>query len=280
MINLNEFNRSKIIKLINDIQNCNGDYILYVIDVDDVVYNTEPVMQRVLMSIDPRATKKYREKISRETSEDSAYETAKSFTILDAILEETSYVDEKENGTFQTIVYPKIDYEKIYALENLMPNAIFNINEMLKNRKKNEFFIYLSHINPIREGIIKTRRLYELTPDIDAVMTLPYHIKPGTKEVSSKADFLKNSLALDTLENCILIDNSKSNGRDWRGHGGTDIRFLPEGHDTNADLMDRIMKLTYLDPYAICNSVVLINYLKANQNYCMEDEETKKLIKK
>lgn len=279
MVNLNEFNRNKIIKLINNIQECNGNYVLYAIDVDDVVYNTEPVMQRVLMSIDSRATKKYREKIAGETSEDSVYEIGKSFAILDAILEETPYVDEKENGTYQTTVYPKINYEMIYDLENLMPNAISNINGMLKNRAKNEFFIYLSHINPPREGEIKTRRLYELTPGIDAVMTLPYHVKPGTKEVSSKADFLKTSLALDTLKNCILIDNSKSNGRDWRYRGGTDIRFLPEGHELDADLADRIMKLTYLDPYVIGQSLVLINYLKEHPDYNIE-ESSKKLIKK
>ena len=131
------------IKLINDIMNCNGDYQLFCIDIDDVVYNTDAVMQEILATIDYRATKKYREKISIETSEDSLSESEKSFAILNAILEETPYTEDMENGAQQTLIYPKIDYSKVYKSEHLIPGSIEFINHMLQKREKNYFSVFL-----------------------------------------------------------------------------------------------------------------------------------------
>ena len=283
MVNIEEFNHMRQIKLINDIMNCNGDYQLFCIDIDDVVYNTDAVMQEILATIDYRATKKYREKISIETSEDSLSESEKSFAILNAILEETPYTEDMENGAQQTLIYPKIDYSKVYKSEHLIPGSIEFINHMLQKREKNYFFIYLSHRNPIREGYEKMLKLYELTPNIDAIITLPYHIETGSKEVNSKALWVKQSLALENLNNCILIDNSRSNCKDWRKQGGIDIRYLTDGVVQTHSINNHLLKLTSLDPYYIQFVLSYIKYIRQNTSYTVVDLDNnfkEKVLKK
>ena len=130
-MNIEEFNRKKQVQLINNIMNCNGDYQLVCIDVDDVMYNTDAIMQEILATIDVRATKEYRGEISRETSEDSLAEIQKSFAILNAILEEYPYLEDLENGTTKVNDYPKIDYSKIYKPENLIPGSVEAVNQIL-----------------------------------------------------------------------------------------------------------------------------------------------------
>lgn len=283
-MNIEEFNRRKQVQLINNIMNCHGDYQLVCIDVDDVMYNTDAIMQEILTSIDARATKEYRGEISRETSEDSLAEIQKSFAILNAILEEYPYLEDLENGTTKVNDYPKIDYSKIYKPENLIPGSVEAVNQMLEMRDqkgdKKYFFIYLSHRNPEREGLEKMLQLYKLTPKIDAILTLPYHIEVGSKEVSSKGAWVKQSLALDNLNNCILVDNSKSNCKEWRKQGGIDIRYLTEGFESPYVLEDHLLRLPSLDPYAIQFALSCIRYIRENSNYLDTINENQKVLRK
>ena len=283
-MNIEEFNRKKQVQLINNIMNCHGDYQLVCIDVDDVMYNTDAIMQEILASIDARATKEYRGEISRETSEDSLAEIQKSFAILNAILEEYQYLEDLENGTTKVNDYPKIDYSKIYKPENLIPGSVEAVNQMLEMRDqkgdKKYFFIYLSHRNPEREGLEKMLQLYKLTPKIDAILTLPYHIEVGSKEVSSKGAWVKQSLALDNLNNCILVDNSKSNCKEWRKQGGIDIRYLTEGFESPYVLEDHLLRLPSLDPYAIQFALSCIRYIRENPNYLDTINDNQKVLRK
>lgn len=283
-MNIEEFNRRKQVQLINNIMNCHGDYQLVCIDVDDVMYNTDVIMQEILASIDDRATKEYRGEISRETSEDSLAEIQKSFAILNAILEEYPYLEDLENGTTKVNNYPKIDYSKIYKPENLIPGSLEAVNQMLEMRDqkgdKKYFFIYLSHRNPEREGLEKMLQLYKLTPKIDAILTLPYHIEVGSKEVSSKGAWVKQSLALDNLNNCILVDNSKSNCKEWRKQGGIDIRYLTEGFENPYVLEDHLLRLPSLDPYAIQFALSGIKYIRENPNYLDTINDNQKVLRK
>lgn len=287
-MNIEEFNRIKQVQLINNIMNCCGDYQLICIDVDDVMYNTDSIMQEILATIDVRATKEYRGEISRETSEDSLAEIQKSFAILNAILEEYPYLEDLENGTTKVNNYPKIDYSKIYKPENLIPGSVEAVNQMLEMRDqdgdKKYFFIYLSHRNPEREGLEKMLQLYKLTPKIDAILTLPYHIEVGSQEVSSKGAWVKQSLALDNLSNCILIDNSKSNCKDWskkkEKYDGISIRYLTEGFEENMSLEDHLLKIATLDPYAIQFALSCIRYIRENPNYLDTINNNQKKLRK
>jgi len=270
-----EYNKLKKLELMKKILETNGNYRLFCIDVDDVIFNTDPFVQQKLESIDYRATKKYREEIAHETTEDMRELLGKSFDILDAILEETLYVDyddEKEKITRRS--YKKLNYDEVYEDSNLIPGAVDFINNMLKNRGENDFFIFLSHKNPEREGVVKAKRLYELFPSVDAVETLPFHIEPGVKCVNSKALWIKQVYNLDNLDNCYLIDNSKTNGIDFRKHGGYDIRYLPEGFTRKHTLADHMSKLTSLDPSMIQFALSYINYARNNPSYIDEVDIT------
>ena len=123
-------------------------------------------------------------------------------------------------------------------------------------------------------------QLYKLTPKIDAILTLPYHIEVGSKEVSSKGAWVKQSLALDNLNNCILVDNSKSNCKEWRKQGGIDIRYLTEGFENPYVLEDHLLRLPSLDPYAIQFALSGIKYIRENPNYLDTINDNQKVLKK
>ncbi len=275
MKNVIEYNTLKKVKLIENILKCGGNYRLFCIDVDDVIFNTDPFVQNKLDEIDHRATKKYREEIAKETSEDMRESLKKSFDILDAILEETEYVDyddEKEKTTRRN--YKRLNYEEIYQDKNLIPGAVEFVRGILDTRGENDFFIFLSHKNPEREGLVKAKKLYELFPDIDAVETLPFHIEPGTKRVNSKALWIKQVYGLENLDNCYLLDNSRSNCKDFRKHGGNFVRYLPDGFDDTHTLADHMSKLNLLDPYMFQFALSFINYFRNNSNYVDEVDIT------
>ncbi|MBQ8892013.1 MAG: hypothetical protein IJ068_04030 [Bacilli bacterium] len=279
--NIAEYNSLKRLSLITKLLKTEGKYRLICIDVDDVIFNTEPVVQKILEKIDYRATKKYRERISHRSSEDTRELLEESFNILDAILEETEYVEydeEKEKTTRRS--YKQINYDDIYKEKNLMPNAVEFVNRILNERGENDFIIFLSHMNPEREGLKKTQILYKLFPEVDAVETLPFHIEHGSKNINSKALWIKQLYGLETLDNCYLIDNSRSNCKDFRKHGGNFVRFLPDGFEEESTLADHMSRLVELDPYMLQFSMSFINYCRNNIDYLEEVDIPMDKVKK
>ena len=272
--NILEYNKLKRLKLMNEIIKCDGDYRLFCIDVDEVVYTIDKYVQGELEKRDHRATKKYREEIASETSEDMRSSLNKSFDILDAILEETEYTDYDED-TDKVVKrnYKKLDYERIYQDKHLIKSSYLYLKQILQNRRSNDFFIFISHRNPEREGIVKIIKLYELFPEIDAIETIPFHIEVGSKVVNSKANYIKDMYALDSLDNCILIDDSRTNGKDFRKHGGMDIRFLPNGFTENHTLSDHLSKISDLNPNRIQLALSYIKCARQNPDNVEEIDE-------
>ena len=279
MKNLMECNTLRRLDVISKILKSNGNYKIICIDVDDVIFDTDTVVQKLLEEIDYRATKKYREKISHETSEEREL-LEESFNILDAILEETIYIDydeEKEKITRKS--YKTIDYNHVYQEENLVSNAIQFVRDILDSRQENEFVIFLSHRNPEREGLIKTKILYKLFPDVDVIETLPFHIERGSKKMNSKALWMKQIYNLKDLRNVYLIDNSRTNCKDFRKHGGNFARYLPEGFNCESTLADHMSKLTSLDPYMLRFALSFIDYCRNNPEYLKTVDKSSKVKK-
>lgn len=262
------YNKARLNDLSKKIMDCNGDYRLFCIDVDDVVYNIAPLMQDILAEIDFRATNDYRVKIASQAPSDSQDASTMSYTILDAILEERSCIVKKENGQVQILDFsnPIIDYEELYSEKNLFPNAYEFINMLIQGKRENDFIIFLSHRNPEREAVVKTRKLYELFPQIDGIITLPFHEQIGAK-MSDKGLCCKQTLLLENLDNCILIDNTKRNCTNWRDGNGIAIRYLPEGFDKCHTLADHMSKLISLDPFMISLCLNFIEYSRNNPDY-------------
>ena len=270
-------NRSELIKKIVE---SNGDYRLFCIDVDDVVYNLADKVEEVLEKIDSRATRKFRAWAATQGTVDEETYRKKSYAILNAILEELTYVDVNlENESITKRNYKRIDYEKLYVDENLFPGVIENINYLLQNRRENDFYIFLSHYNPEREAEIKTKKWYELFPTIDAVETLPFHTERGGKIFNVKALWLKETYGLENLNNCWIIDNDFTNCRDFKRSGGRYMHFLSKGFDGSHTLVDHLSKLTSLNPYDIQFAISFIEYCAENPEYSDEllasDEEPK-----
>ena len=268
-----EFNESKRQELIEKIRNCGDDYTILVLDVDNVIYNSNPIMQKLIGERDYRATDEARIFYAKEGSEDSKLAHVNSYKILDAILEETAYEDyDEELDEYITRRYKPIDYEEVYVSETLFPGVKERLNGILNNREDNFFVIACSHRNPVSEGIVKTKKLYEEFPGLDFVITMPFHVEIGSGEMNSKAEFVKKLLLLDDLHNCILIDDAKKNCVDFRKHNGMDIKFLPNGHKAhNEDKpSDHLSKLNELDPYMIQFCISYIEYLRKNREYYYE----------
>ena len=285
-MNIMEYNKLKRLELINKIINCKGNYTLLCIDVDDVIFNIEPYVQGLLEQIDHKATKKYREEVASESSEDVMEAMKKHYKILNAILEETMYVDyDDRKDRIIKRNYKQLNYDDIYEDKNLFMESVEYIRHLLNNRSNNTFVIFISHRNPEREGITKTKRLYELFPNVDCIETLPFHEKIGTDIISSKALYIKEVYALDNLKKCILIDNSRGNCLDFRKYGGMDIRFLPEGYKKKHTLADHLSKLSDLDPTMLQFVISYIRYARKHPKYVDEVdipmnevvEKTKKL---
>lgn len=285
----NETRIEKLKESIKILKEYGEDYILVCIDIDDVMYDSEPIKQEDLERIDFKASNKYRQSLTSLPTEDSKGETNETYARLDAILEEYPYIETPEDGRKIVHNYEKIDYKKYYVKENLLPKkenddkspkADECVNTLLNMRDDRTFVIYLSHINPVREGMEKIKQLLKLTPKIDGIITLPYHKQKGDSIASSKALFVNDRLTLGNLNNCILIDNSKSNCKDWRKHGGIDIRFLTTGFEETYNLEDHLLRLPSLDPYAIQFALSGIKYIRENPNYLDTINDNQKVLRK
>ena len=285
MVDLMKHNKLNLNDLSKRIMDCNGDYRLFCIDVDDVVFNVAPIMQEILKRIDFRATNEYRERISKLTPEAYEEEKRKSFLILNAILEETKCKIENDNGiTIKTqeldFTSPIINYEELYSDCNLFPYAVEYINYLLENRNKNDFFIFASHRNPEREGEIKTRRLYELFPKIDGVITLPFHKELGAAKSNPKSLCVMQTLQLDNLNNAWLIDNSKPNCKDFRSNSGRSIGYIPDGFNEYDSLDDHMSKLVNLDPFNLQFCLSYIQHVIKHPEYVDEIKAREAKIKR
>lgn len=285
MKDIMEFNNKKRLELIEKIKKCNGDYTLICLDVDDVIYNTDPYVQGLLEEIDHKATRQYRVEVAAESSEDVMQSILKHYKILNAILEETEYVDyDDRKDRIIRRNYKQLNYEDIYKSKNLFMETVEYLRHFLANKPDNTFVILISHRNPIREGNTKTRKLYKLFPNVDAIETIQFHEEIGSNVISSKAEYIQKTYGIRDLSNCILIDNTRGNCLDFREHGGMDIRYLPTGFNKKHTLADHLSKISDLDPTMLQFVISYINYARENPDYVDEvdiplHEVTKKLKK-
>ena len=273
------YNSRKIGELRDKIRDLGDDYTILSIDVDGVVYNTS-IMQEILEEIDFRSTKKYRSLIANEETEDFKIDSKKSYAILNAILEETPFQDDENMryGVPQRIVYPKIDYKRVYKDENFVKNAetgittVDYIRHIMENKPDNVFVIFNTHYNMEHESFEKIKELYRLFPNIDGIIAMPYHKTIGSNECNNKADKLRERLGKDVVRNVIHIDDLKKNCTDIRESGGMDIRFLEFGYDDTHTLGDRFTRIANLDPYYLSFVISYIEFKRKYPEYEMENE--------
>ncbi len=232
-----DFNEQKLSVVRRKIEECRAfgkEFRIIFLDIDNVINNSEPTMQRQLEKINYLASSAYRRSVMGRNSEDKdriAMKIKKSYDILDGILEETMPLTER------------MDYEEIHQDKNLFRQSIPWVNEMLEDTSYKEklvyelgdnhevefFFLYLTHINPPREAATKIRKYFYRTPLIDGVIWLPFH--DNHKHINSKALYATSILGLHPREfkNCYLIDDTEKNIGEWKSYGGLAIPFLTSG---------------------------------------------------
>ena len=97
--------------------------------------------------------------------------------------------------------------------------------------------------------------------------------------MTDKGLWVQQTLLLENLDNCILIDNSKSNCKKWRKRNGVDVRFLPDGYITCHTLADHISKLANLDPFMLQLALSFIQYARIHPEYVDEFDQPMKVKK-
>lgn len=194
------------------------------IDFDDVIIKTKPLVEAIIEKIEFNGSEKYFQTIQRYyydgfiDLETKKFLEDKHFDYKDRILEE---VDDKYKNL--------IDYRKVISIDNIYCNAVEYINFLKRSNRYSKIYI-LTHCNVQREIDAKLEFMNKYCPGIE-VIAVPFHkdkYAEGVKRKrTSKAEYLKEYLGIDSISNCTLIDDSPSNGRDWTAHGGTYIKYNP-----------------------------------------------------
>lgn len=155
-------------------------------------------------------------------------ENAKYFGVnLDYVLEVLNNSCYYQDGDNPNSPY-YIDYEKILDLNYAIDDSLDFLKEVSECPWINPEII--SHKNCVRESARKIE-MRSYICDIP-IHLLDFHSDPfstGPRVINSKADYVMNLHGIDHLDDSfILIDDSKTNIKDWILKGGKGILFSPK----------------------------------------------------
>ena len=197
------------------------------IDFDDVIINSKPLIEEYLEIIEFKASEKYLKSIMQSYHDGILdYETYRQlrrehFDYKDRVLEE---VDNKYKGL--------IDYRRIININNAFPNAIAYVNYLCDCGYYDEIYI-ISHHNVPREVEIKRdfiNKYFNLKKVKVEYVPVPFHEEVyevgKDRMMTNKALYFMNLKGIDCLSNYKLIDNSVSNGKQWRIQQGLYARYV------------------------------------------------------
>jgi len=145
---------------------------------------------------------------------------------LDMFLEERDHFLEVDNLKKEGFV---VDYKHI-KVENLIPGSFEMIMELIESGQYGKVH-FLTHQTGPREDGLKKEFITKLTESKAGYLSLRYHsgeYKEGVRRPrSSKAKYAMEQLGLESLEGCVLIDDSLENLDEWEKYGGIAILYRP-----------------------------------------------------
>ncbi len=209
------------------------------IDFDDVIFKTKPFIEEIIKKIEYRASAEYLNSIAYTTDDEQTKRILREehFDLKDRILEE---VDDKYKGL--------IDYEKIFTTKEVYPWAIEYVN-YLQNCGLFDKVCILTHCNGSREVKAKLVFINKYFKNLE-VIPVPFHkdkYEIGKKrKMTSKAEYFMEYMGITDMSNCTLVDDSATNGRDWKEHGGNFIKYSPT---TDVSLLKQ--EVNSLNPFGI-----------------------------
>lgn len=232
-LRVNELKKGHFIK--NILKECQQgtDFRIICFDIDNVIINEKNLKEEQIKLIDERATSEYHDRMIKDkTAEDRKEIDREYYDLFDRVLEE---VDPEYKG--------RIDYDAIYNDSNLFKyygnlTVADAINSLINNRRLNDYFILLSHYNPEREAVKKIQYFSKLFPQIDAIVTVPFHKEPYQKGKNRKMTSKMGYLLLDVLapvfrlfpnirNHIYMVDDSRSVSKDTISKSIKSIPYLP-----------------------------------------------------
>lgn len=121
--------------------------------------------------------------------------------------------------------FSKFDFSKIINDSNILNDSVKCINKLIESKRFEISF--LTHINSLEEGIVKTEYLRSHFKDITIIL-VPKAISK-TKMVHSGG--------------AILVDDYSGNLEEWKNNGGIPIRFSKELESKGYKVLNKLDKL-------------------------------------
>lgn len=146
--------------------------------------------------------------------------------------EERDHFLESDNQLSEA--YGLINYRDIYTEKNLVPGAIDMLNEVLDEEQYDGVYC-LSHHNGGREARCKENFIAKITNNKLGFLGLRFHLEKyesnKRRQRSSKAVYIMQRFGLESLNNCILVDDSTANLDEWIKYGGIAVLYRPMSED-------------------------------------------------
>lgn len=136
----------------------------------------------------------------------------------------------------------KMDYNRIYRIENFFPGTIEFVSNLLDSRGEDDYVVLVSHHNVDREGHSKIDIMYDVFPGLDGIFLPKYHDEPygiPNRQSVSKAGFVVKTLIsyfktpiITNLKvyltgNLFIVDDSSRVLLDSLTCGANIVPFLP-----------------------------------------------------
>ncbi len=137
---------------------------------------------------------------------------------------EESKVDVTEEAQ-RRLFFSKFDFSTIINDDYILNDSVKCIHKLIKSKRFEISF--LTHINSLKEGVVKVEYLRRHFKDI-TILLVPKEISK-TKMVHS--------------EGAILVDDFSGNLEEWGANGGIPVRFSKELESKGFKVLNRLDKL-------------------------------------
>lgn len=184
------------------------------IDLEVIVANNGEALQNAIEKVEPKASKKYIDKILKMFIEEMMSGTEyrqlldEAYDLKDRLLEE---VDDKYKG--------KIDFKSLYRIDDFNQGMVDYIRKISETIDTHIIFYY----NTEREYKEKELVCNTFFPSCK-VIGIRFYQQPYDPSVirkrTNKALYIKNLLGLDSLDECMLIDKSGKSCEEWNELNG------------------------------------------------------------
>lgn len=179
------------------------------VDLETIAANDGQILEEIIRKINYKASSDYLRSIidlyENELIDDTEYQI-----FLDEHYDQKDRVLEEIDDVYKS----RIDYKKVYTVNESNNSMIESIRSFAQSIETYIIFYY----NTERELREKEKICAEIFPKCQNI-GIKFYLEPYNKEMkrtrTNKAEYIKNILNLENLENCMLIDRSIRSCDEW-----------------------------------------------------------------